>query len=57
MTCKRTKNAKEDLAYAVQRFLHAKPLERNVSRSPTDSHTQTVAGDQTQVISKILIIV
>ncbi|XP_058789210.1 rab proteins geranylgeranyltransferase component A 1 [Phymastichus coffea] len=48
MTCKRTKNAKEDLAYAVQRFLHAKPLERIVSRTPTDSHTQTVANDQSQ---------
>ncbi|XP_011501244.1 PREDICTED: rab proteins geranylgeranyltransferase component A 1 isoform X1 [Ceratosolen solmsi marchali] len=48
MTCKRTKTAQEDLAYVVKRFLCAKTLESNVSRTPTDSHTQTVATDQHQ---------
>jgi hypothetical protein len=45
MTCKRTKTAKEDLAYVVRKFLCAKTLESNVSRTPTDSHTQTLATD------------
>lgn len=52
MTCRRTKTAKEDLAYVVKRFLRAETLVKNVSRTPTDSHTQTVGLDdqQAQVI-------
>ena len=46
MTCKRTKTAKEDLEYVVKKFLRAGALEPNVSRSPTDSHTQTVSPDK-----------
>ncbi|KAJ8675672.1 hypothetical protein QAD02_011458 [Eretmocerus hayati] len=46
MTCKRTKSAKEDLAYVVKKFLKAETLCSNASRTPTDSHTQTVAPDQ-----------
>ena len=57
MTCKRTKTAKEDLAYVVKKFLRATTLESNVSRTPTDSHTQTVSADQqsAQVIRNIQI--
>jgi len=46
MTCKRTKNAKEDLAYVVNKFLRAEPLNSNVVRSSSDSHTQTVSPDK-----------
>ncbi|KAL0116105.1 hypothetical protein PUN28_011162 [Cardiocondyla obscurior] len=46
MTCKRTKNAKEDLAYVVNKFLRAEPLDPNAVRSPSDSHTQTVSPDK-----------
>ncbi|KAL7289860.1 hypothetical protein TKK_0016258 [Trichogramma kaykai] len=47
MTCKRTKTAKEDLAYVVKKFLKAEKLEKNVSRTPTDSQTQTsIAGGE-----------
>lgn len=46
MTCKRTKNAKEDLAYVVNKFLRAEPLDPNVARSSADSHTQTVSPDK-----------
>jgi len=46
MTCKRTKNAKEDLAYVVNKFLRAEPLNSNVVRSFSDSHTQTVSPDK-----------
>lgn len=45
MTCKRTKNAKEDLAYVVNKFLRAEPLDPNV-RSFSDCHTQTVSPDK-----------
>ena len=48
MTCKRTDTAEKDLAYVVKRFLRAKPLDSNVSRTPTDSHTQTIASDHQQ---------
>lgn len=56
MTCRRTKTAKEDLAFVVKKFLCAKTLEKIVSRSPTDSHTQTVgsADQQTQVVIELL---
>lgn len=43
MTCKRRKTAREDLAYVVKKFLTAESLDSNVSRTPTDSHTQTLS--------------
>ncbi|XP_071642335.1 rab proteins geranylgeranyltransferase component A 1-like isoform X2 [Temnothorax longispinosus] len=46
MTCKRTKNAKKDLAYVVNKFLRAEPLQSNAVRSSSDSHTQTVSPDK-----------
>ncbi|KAG5311118.1 RAE1 geranylgeranyltransferase, partial [Acromyrmex insinuator] len=46
MTCKCTKNAKEDLAYVVNKFLRAEPLDPNAVRSSSDSHTQTVSPDK-----------
>lgn len=46
MTCKRTKNAKEDLAYVVNKFLRAEPFDSNVARSSSDTHTQTVSPDK-----------
>jgi len=46
MTCKRTKNAKEDLAYVVNKFLRAEPFDPNAVRSSSDSHTQTVSPDK-----------
>lgn len=46
MTCKRTKNAKEDLAYVVEKFLKAEPLDPMAVRSSIHSHTQTVANDK-----------
>lgn len=46
MTCKRTKTAKEDLEYVVKKFLNVGAVEPYVSRSPTDSHTQTVSPDK-----------
>ncbi|XP_033218479.1 rab proteins geranylgeranyltransferase component A 2 [Belonocnema kinseyi] len=46
MTCKRTKTAKEDLEFVVKKFLKVGALEPNISRSPTDSHTQTVSPDK-----------
>ncbi|XP_034936778.1 rab proteins geranylgeranyltransferase component A 1 [Chelonus insularis] len=41
MTCKRTKTAKEDLKYVVEKFLASEAIEPNVSHLPTDMHTQT----------------
>lgn len=41
MTCKRTKTAKEDLAFIVEKFLGLEALKPNVLRYPTDMHTQT----------------
>jgi hypothetical protein len=46
MTCKRTKNAKEDLAYVVNKFLRAEQLDPNTARSSSDCHTQTVSPDK-----------
>lgn len=46
MTCKRTKNAREDLAYVVNKFLRAEPLDPNAARSSSDCHTQTVSPDK-----------
>lgn len=54
MTCRRTKTAKEDLAYVVKRFLRAEALEKNVSRTPTDSHTQTASSDEQQTQVKVV---
>lgn len=54
MTCKRTKNAKEDLAYVVNKFLRAEPLDANVIRSSSDSHTQTVSPDKRHLQVKYL---
>lgn len=57
MTCKRTKNAKEDLAYVVNKFLRAEPLySTNAVRNLSDSHTQTVSPDKRhlQVIKKFI---
>lgn len=58
MTCKRTKNAKEDLAYVVNKFLRAEPLDStNAVRNFSDSHTQTVSPDKRhlQVIKNVYI--
>lgn len=46
MTSKRTKTAKEDLAYVVNKFLKAEMYDSNVGRISTDSHTQTVSPDK-----------
>ncbi|XP_017757912.1 PREDICTED: rab proteins geranylgeranyltransferase component A 1 [Eufriesea mexicana] len=46
MTCKRTTNAKEDLAYVVNKFLKAEPLDPLAIRSSIHSHTQTVSPDK-----------
>ncbi|XP_012273654.1 rab proteins geranylgeranyltransferase component A 1 [Orussus abietinus] len=46
MTCKRTKTAKEDLAYVVDKFLRAEMLEPKDSRNSTDSHTQTTSPER-----------
>lgn len=46
MTCKRTNNAKEDLAYVVDKFLKLDPVYPNMSRSLSDSHTQTVSPEK-----------
>lgn len=46
MTCKRTTNAKEDLAYVVDKFLRAEPLDPLAIRSSIHSHTQTVSPDK-----------
>jgi len=46
MTCKRSKNAKEDLAYVVNKFLRAEQLDPNTARSSSDCHTQTVSPDK-----------
>lgn len=46
MTCKRTKNAKDDLAYVVNKFLKAEPYDPNAARNSSDSHTQTVSPDK-----------
>ncbi|KAG7187878.1 hypothetical protein KM043_013857 [Ampulex compressa] len=46
MTCKRTTNAKEDLAYIVNKFLRAEMVEPNIVRNSTDSHTQTVSPEK-----------
>ncbi|XP_076164472.1 rab escort protein isoform X2 [Ptiloglossa arizonensis] len=45
MTCKRTTNAKEDLAYVVNKFLIAEPFDPLAIRSSIHSHTQTVSPD------------
>ncbi|XP_066581307.1 rab proteins geranylgeranyltransferase component A [Prorops nasuta] len=49
MTCKRTKTAKEDLAYIVSKFLRTEPFVSNLGRSLTDSHTQTVSPNKQHV--------
>lgn len=54
MTCKRTKNAKEDLAYVVNKFLRAEPFDSNAVRSYSDSHTQTVSPDKRHLQVKYL---
>lgn len=54
MTCKRTKNAKEDLAYVVNKFLRAEPLDPNAVRNSSDSHTQTVSPDKRHLQVKYL---
>ncbi|XP_043667470.1 rab proteins geranylgeranyltransferase component A 1 [Vespula pensylvanica] len=46
MTCKRTKTAKEDLAYMVKKFLRSEMVEPSLARNFTDSHTQTVSPDK-----------
>ncbi|XP_076233779.1 rab escort protein [Calliopsis andreniformis] len=46
MTCKRTTNAKEDLAYVVNKFLKAEPFDPSVIRSSIHSHTQTVSPEK-----------
>ncbi|XP_035734550.1 rab proteins geranylgeranyltransferase component A 1-like [Vespa mandarinia] len=46
MTCKRTKTAKEDLAYMVKKFLRSEMVEPSLARNSTDSHTQTVSPDK-----------
>lgn len=46
MTCKQTTNAKEDLAYVVNKFLKAEPLDPLAIRSSIHSHTQTVSPDK-----------
>ncbi|XP_053970848.1 rab proteins geranylgeranyltransferase component A 1 [Hylaeus anthracinus] len=46
MTCKRTTNAKEDLAYVVNKFLKAEPFDPSAIRSSIHSHTQTVSPDK-----------
>ncbi|XP_077278479.1 rab escort protein isoform X2 [Temnothorax americanus] len=40
MTCKRTKNAKEDLAYVVNKFLRAEPLQSNVDDRQEKEETE-----------------
>lgn len=57
MTCKRTKTAKEDLEYVVKKFLNVGAVEPYVSRSPTDSHTQTVSPDKQHLPVIIIIII
>jgi len=56
MTCKRTKNARKDLAYVVNKFLRAEQLDPNTARSSSDCHTQTVSPDKRhlQVIAEDL---
>lgn len=49
MTCKRTTNAKEDLAYVVNKFLKAEPLDPLAIRSSIHSHTQTVSPDKRHI--------
>lgn len=49
MTCKRTTNAKEDLAYVVNKFLRAEPLDPLAIRSSIHSHTQTVSPDKRHI--------
>lgn len=49
MTCKRTTNAKEDLSYAVNKFLKAEPLDPSATRSSIHSHTQTVSPDKRHI--------
>lgn len=49
MTCKRTTNAKEDLSYAVNKFLKAEPLDPLATRSSIHSHTQTVSPDKRHI--------
>lgn len=46
MTCKRTKTAKEDLAYVVEKFLGNEAPEPNVTKYPNDMHTQTVSSSK-----------
>ncbi|XP_031838052.1 rab escort protein [Nomia melanderi] len=46
MTCKRTTNAKEDLAYVVNKFLRAETFDPLANRSSIHSHTQTVSPDK-----------
>ncbi|XP_076397043.1 rab escort protein isoform X2 [Megachile rotundata] len=52
MTCKRTTNAKEDLSYAVNKFLKAEPLDPLATRSSIHSHTQTVSPDKRHIQAK-----
>ncbi|XP_076629473.1 rab escort protein [Colletes latitarsis] len=49
MTCKRTTNAKEDLAYVVNKFLKAEPFDPLAIRSSIHSHTQTVSPDKRHI--------
>lgn len=46
MTCKRTTNAKEDLAYVVNKFLRAEAFDPLAIRSSIHSHTQTVSPEK-----------
>ncbi|KAK0081054.1 hypothetical protein PV325_012890 [Microctonus aethiopoides] len=46
MTCKRTNTPQQDLSYVVEKLLETNGVEPNITRYPTDMHTQTVSPDK-----------